>query len=359
MSGKEKRLLNVGIDLGTSRSVIACDNGIRTFVASYVGYPKDAISHKYLGDNIIYGEAALKNRMALNIHRPFEGGILKYKDSSNSSDEEYKRATETAREILKYLIRQLAPDKETLPQRVRGVIGTPALASSSNKKTLMKISEGILESVMIASEPFCVAYGLNIFHNSIVVDIGAGTVDLCRMSGTIPKAEDQVTTHQAGEYIDKVFLDLIHEKYPEANLTVNMVKRYKEDNATITEMSEKLEITLPVNGKPTKLDVTKEIKKACRSIVPEIVEGIDKLVAGYDPEFQDEIKQNIILAGGGSQMIGLRQEIEKYMIEHLGSGRVTKVEEPLYAGANGALMLCKDMPEEYWTELSTSALAAK
>jgi len=34
------KLLNVGIDLGTSRSVIACDNGMRMFLPSYVGFPK-------------------------------------------------------------------------------------------------------------------------------------------------------------------------------------------------------------------------------------------------------------------------------------------------------------------------------
>ena len=39
------------------------------------------------------------------------------------------------------------------------------------------------------------------------------------------------------------------------------------------------------------------------------------------------------------------------MKKTLGFGKVIKVEEPLYAGANGALMLCKDMPDEYWDEL--------
>lgn len=355
---RENRLLNVGIDLGTSRSVIACDNGVRTYVASCVGYPKDAISQKFIGDNMmVFGEDALKHRMALNIFRPFEGGMLKYTDDSVDPDG-YQKAVATAREILKYLLTKLSAD-HSVPTHIRGVIGTPALASKKNKKSLMSLSKGLLDSVMIASEPFCVAYGLDIFHNAIVVDIGAGTVDLCRMSGSLPTESDQITTHLAGNHIDQVFLDLIKAKYPEANLNTNMVRKFKEDNATITRMSEKLEIVLPINGKPTKLDVTEEIKKACASIVPEIVGGIQKLVATYDPEFQLELRNNIILAGGGSQMIGLRQEIEQYMIEHLGSGQVTKVEEPLYAGANGALKLCKEMPEAYWKELETSSLTTE
>ena len=38
------------------------------------------------------------------------------------------------------------------------------------------------------------------------------------------------------------------------------------------------------------------------------------------------------------------------MNEHLGSGTVVRLEEPIYGGANGALNIAHDMPEEYWTE---------
>ena len=41
------------------------------------------------------------------------------------------------------------------------------------------------------------------------------------------------------------------------------------------------------------------------------------------------------------------------MKKTLGYGKVTKVEEPLYAGANGALMLAKDMPDEYWDQVTS------
>ena len=39
--------------------------------------------------------------------------------------------------------------------------------------------------------------------------------------------------------------------------------------------------------------------------------------------------------------------IEKGM-EKVGGGKVTRVEEPLFAGANGALRSAKRMPERYW-----------
>ena len=43
--------------------------------------------------------------------------------------------------------------------------------------------------------------------------------------------------------------------------------------------------------------------------------------------------------------------MENYMQKNLGYGKVRKVEEPVFAGANGALVMCRDMPEEYWTNL--------
>jgi rod shape-determining protein MreB len=348
----KKKVLNIGIDMGTSRSVIAADNGIRTFISSYVGFPKDAISKKMFGKDIIFGNEALKKRMALNIYRPIERGVLKYSDSPEKHPKEYNRSKSVARKLLKHLIDN-ATEEETEDLTLRGVIGAPALANKNNKKDLFEMVEGILDDVLVASEPFAVAYGLNILSDALIIDIGAGTVDLCRMHGTIPSEEDQITTFKAGDHIDQIFLNLIKKKYEDANFTVNMVKRFKEENAFVSPHGERMFIDLPVRGKPTSHDVTSELREACRSIVPEIVEGVRKLVASFDPEFQEGLKRNVILAGGGSQIVGLQREIENYMKKTLGYGKVTKVEEPLYAGANGALILSKDMPDEYWDELKS------
>ncbi|MBW1675556.1 MAG: rod shape-determining protein [Deltaproteobacteria bacterium] len=349
---QKAKVLNVGIDMGTSRTVVAADNGVRTFIPSYVGYPKDAVSKKMLGKAIVFGDEALKYRMGLDLYRPIEKGVIKYSDAPEENVEEHEKARRITRELLKHVI-SLVTEEEEGALIIRGVIGAPALASTRNKKALLEISKGVLDDVLIVSEPFAVAYGLNMLTNTLIIDIGAGTVDLCRMYGTIPGEEDQITTFKAGDYIDEMFLSLIKKKYKDANFTVTMIKRFKEENAFISEQGESISIDLPVKGKPVSHDVTDELREACRAIVPDIVEGIRKLVATFDPEFQDELKGNIVLAGGGSQIIGLKKEIETYMKKTLGYGKVTKVEEPLYAGANGALMLCKDMPDEYWDELKS------
>ena len=75
------------------------------------------------------------------------------------------------------------------------------------------------------------------------------------------------------------------------------------------------------------------------------------LIATFDPEFQDRLKTNVLLGGGGSQIKGLGDAIADYMEKHLGGGHVVTVEEPIYAGANGALKIAHDMPEEFWEKL--------
>ena len=82
-----------------------------------------------------------------------------------------------------------------------------------------------------------------------------------------------------------------------------------------------------------------------------IVEGLAQLIATFDPEFQPRLKQRVLLAGGGSQIKGLDRAIEDAMRERLGEGRVQLVEEPLYAGAAGALKLAEEMPPEFWEKL--------
>jgi len=346
----DTKILNIGIDFGTSKCVIAGDNGVRTFVPSYVGFPQDAISKKLFKKNILFGDEALNNRLSIDIYRPVEKGVLKYSDNPEESPEKYKKTKDIARLLLGHLI-DLVTNGNRKGYVIRGVIGCPALASNKNKQALIEIAEGMLDSVLIASEPFTVAYGLGLLSINLIIDIGAGTVDLCRMHGVLPTEHDQITTFKAGDHIDHVFFELIKKKYPDANFTVNMLKKFKEGSASISKTGESLFINLPVKGKPKQLDVTEELKQACRAIVPEIVEGIQNLVSTFDPEFQDVLKENIYLAGGGSQIIGLREEIEKAMKETLGYGKVSKVDEPVFAGANGALMLCKDMPAEYWIEL--------
>ena len=130
-----------------------------------------------------------------------------------------------------------------------------------------------------------------------------------------------------------------------------MVKGIKERYSTVEPKAEGLKVDLPVQGKPQSFDLTDPIRTACSRIVPPIVEGLGQLIATFDPEFQARLKDRVLLAGGGSQIRGLDTAIEAEMVRTFGTGRVIRTEEPVYGGANGALKIAHDMPEEYWERL--------
>jgi rod shape-determining protein MreB len=348
---KTKGVLYIGIDLGTSRTSVSASNGQRETVYSYVGYPKDVVAKKLLKKDILFGKEAIEKRMSLDLYRPFEGGIIKFstEENSNIPKDQIEKHMKAAKDLVKYALSLCKPRKDEL---LFAVIGAPARASMKNKEQIIEAASEYLDAVMIASEPFAVAYGLDLLEDTLVIDIGAGTVDLCRMHGTMPADEDQITLTTAGDWLDKQLFALFKKKAPNADFTIHRVKEIKEKYAFVSDAAEAVREEFLVNGKPTVFDLTDEIRMGCRKIIPPIVEAIHKLISSFDPDFQKKLRENVLLGGGGSQIIGLGRVLEETMKQMLGSGRVTHVEEPMYAGANGALKMAHDMPEEYWKKLS-------
>lgn len=334
--------LYIGIDLGTSRSSVSSASGIRKTLESYVGWPKDAVSSKkFDGREIIYGKEAIDNRLSLDLYRPLAQGVIK--DGGDQGD----RNLEAARELIAKLVEMTEPGRG---ESLYGVIGVPSEASISNKQAILDVAKGTLDSVMIVTEPFCVAYGMDRISDVLVVDIGAGTTDLCRMHGTVPAEDDQITIDIAGDNIDAKLLELINKNHPNASVNTNMVKKIKEKFGYVHTAKDKIEVDFPVDGKPTPHDITELVREACTIIVDPIVDAIHKLIATFDPEFQKQLRENIILSGGGGLMDGLNKAIED-KLDRVGGASVTVVEEPMYAGANGALQLALDMPADYWQQL--------
>jgi len=90
-----------------------------------------------------------------------------------------------------------------------------------------------------------------------------------------------------------------------------MAKRWKEQSSFVGEPEEEIVVDVPVDSSILKLSITKEIRAACGSIIPDIISGISKLISTYDPDFQEDLRNNIWLAGGGSLIRNLDIELEK------------------------------------------------
>lgn len=333
----DKTLL-LGIDLGTARTAVMSNRKFKGLVHSVVGYPRDIIGVKILNRTQVIGSEAIEKRSYLDLFFPLEDGVLK-----EASDKDL----EAARELLKYAIEMAAP---RAGDKVCGIIGAPARASVSNKAQLLEIAEGLMDVSMVVSEPFMVAYGLSKLNNAVIVDIGAGTTDICAMRGTVPSAENQVSILKGGNYIDRLLMTSLQDAFPGVQVDRHLAQILKEQYAFVGETGESIVHRLRIKGKPTDLDITEAIRSTCETLVPDIVENLKKMIVLYDSDSQPEALANIILAGGGSRIRGLGAAVEQQLLEY-GDAQVTMVADAEFGGAQGALKLAMELPPEYWSQI--------
>jgi rod shape-determining protein MreB len=330
--------LHVGIDLGTSRSAAVAANGERAWVESWVGWPKDFVARKMLGEPVLFGEEAVRHRLSLELVRPLEGGVIR---------EGSARDQEAVRELIRHLLESVRPEEG---QPVRAAVGVPAEALRASREAVRDIVRDFADAIMIVSEPFAVAYGADALDGAMVIDIGAGTADLCVMHGTMPGEDDQRTLALGGDYVDAQLSRRLGERYPDVRFSETALRQLKERAAFVGESDGPLTVRGAGGDGLADFDVADDLRAASESVVPGLVEATLDLLSRYEPDFQETVRRNVLLAGGGSQVRGLAEMIEE-RLEETGPARVRVAEDPLYAGAEGALALAQDMPEAYWEDL--------
>ncbi len=329
--------LYIGIDLGTYQSTIASSSGTIHTVETVVGRPKDPVARNMLKRDVLFGAEALKHKMSCDLYRPMAKGV--------TQDDEANLAA--AKAFMGHLIETMDPEEY---DEVVGVVCSPSHVSFTDKSNLVATLRGQVNAIMVVSEPFATAYGIGEFHGTIVVDIGAGTTDIARLYGTFPSDDDQISIAEAGDWLDLHLMDLIRKKYTGAQVTKDMVRRWKEASSYVGGDVREVLVDLSVEGKQQRVDIGDLIGEACDALVPLLGNGIKKTVAGADPEYQDTFRQNIILSGGGSLIEGIAERLAAEIAD-IGNVAVRCVEDPIDKVAVGAVALAQDMPEDMFTSI--------
>ena len=250
--------LYIGIDLGTFQSTISASNGTNESIQTIVGKPKDPIARNFLKRDTLFGKDALKNKLACNLYYPLSAGV--------AQDDENNLAA--AKSFVTHLVETVDPEEY---DEVFGVICSPSHISFVDKSNLVSILRGQVNAIMVVSEPFAVAFGLDQIGGSIVVDIGAGTTDIARIYGTFPSDEDQITISEAGDWIDGRLMELISKKFTGAQLTKDMVRVWKEEGSYVGGEEREQMVELSVEGKKQVVDVGDLVQIACEELVPHVV----------------------------------------------------------------------------------------
>ena len=310
-TGEKKRKLHVGLDLGTLQSCFitklskpSSDENTGTLIPTVVGYPEDGILSGILPGNskMLHGDDAIANELHLRLVNPLSDGVVSDLEATQS--------------FLKYLRSKVDPEYK---REVLCVIGIPAVADADAKENLKKAAKGAFDGILFIPEPFLAALGMrdedklqdpeyrDPVSNSLFVDIGAGTTDFCIVQGYFPKPEDLLSIPFAGNEVDVLLDQAIREEYPEVEVPLSMIRKFKESYSYAGESESGARVKIPVGGKPRKIEIGKQVGESCNQLLQEVFESIKKVIAMASPQSVFSLLQNIILTGWGSRIRNIDQ----------------------------------------------------
>ena len=349
-----RKKLPLGLDLGTLESCILSKlsrpgtgehHGV--IVPTVVGFPEEGILAGILPGNaqMLHGQDALDNELHLRLAYPLSDGVIHDLDSAKS--------------FMAFLRAQVDPD---VNREALCVIGIPAVADEQAKENLKAAAKDAFDGILLIPEPFLAALGLrdeeklkdpdyvDPVSNSLFIDIGAGTTDFCIVQGYFPKPEDLLSIPFAGNEVDVILDQLVREAYPEVKLPISMIRKFKEEFSYAGEPEAGARIKVPVEGKPRKIDIGKQVGESCNRLVDEIFDAIKQVISSASPQSVFSLLENIILTGGGSRIRNLDLELQQKLQEEgyeNPSVRVSaKDTSPLVA--IGGLKVAKAAREDQW-----------
>lgn len=339
--------VSLGVDLGTSKTAIVTSDSRRICVPTAIGRPKDKVALRLLGRGKIFGEKLLDSPGSLEVTRPLMGASWKY-DFEKGEGADPSSVAADLRDLLHYALQEIGLDKGDI---AHCVIGSPACATFDSVNFVVSIGNEMTEQAIVVSEPFAVAYGIGKLADVIVVDIGAGTIDICPLSGTYPDSTTQATIPFGGDDVDHAIYEAVLEQYSGATCDLGEIRELKERYGT----SSTVNATIAVAGRPQLVDLTKVVRSGCEALVTPIVDGVSKVLSQFNHRTQQRMLQKVVLSGGGSQTHGLDCRVEEKLRKHFGVANVKRVHDYVYAGAYGALKLAMDMPSENWQTIKEAA----
>jgi rod shape-determining protein MreB len=352
---KSKTIL-VGFDLGTNKSCVLAgapagtDILVSKVVPTVVGYVKDGIVDGIIAGNAktIYGEDALRNMLHARLVAPVAEGVIVDPD--------------VARDFMQHL-RTLVDPSGTA--EIRAVVGMPANAGTPARDDIRRAAYGVFDRILMIPEPFLAALGyrddtrvsqpnyLDPVVNSLFIDIGGGTSDLCLVQGYFPTSEDQISIPFAGDAIDEILHSELDRVYPNNGLSRHKVREIKEAHAYVGASRKPLDVKVIMGGKAHTIELGDTIARACNTLIDKIYPALTTLIMRAPSDSVLTLLQNIIVTGGGSQIKGIDTVLQKRLADDGYESPKVKLAGQDYKRyvALGALKAARSARENQWQVL--------
>lgn len=344
--------LLVGLDLGTNKTCVQiAEPGAEAIEASaliptVVGYSRPGILPDVLPGNqtTFFGDEAIAHKLHLDLIQPLKDGVVE--------------DLEAVRDFLGHVKERIGNSEDT---EYRAVIGTPANAGPQAKENIRLAVTQLFDKVILIPEPFLAALGsrkesttgIDPVTNSIFVDIGAGSTDVCLIQGYYPSSDDQISFAFAGDTVDRIIQKSILAKYPDCGISVSKCREIKETYSFVNGSKNSILAPVMIRGKVKRLEVADAIDTACNALLEKIYQAVRTLIMRADPESIPTLLENIIVTGGGSMIPGFDEGLESLLLEEGFEGcKVTCVGESYKSQvAAGALIAAHQADERQWQNL--------
>ena len=352
------KTLLAGFDLGTNKSCILAgpagtsDITLSKVLPTVVGYVKEGIVDGIIAGNatILFGEDALNNMLHVDLVAPIAEGIIAH-----------PAATRDFFQRIRSLI------DSTGQADIRTVVGIPANTGDKAREDIRQCALGIFDRILLVPEPFLSALGfrddtrvgqpgyVDPVTNSLFIDIGGGTSDLCRVQGCFPTHEDQICIPFAGDAIDEILHNELNRLYPNNGLSRHKVREIKETNAYVGPVRKPIDVRVIMGGKAHMLELGEALGRAANTLIDKIYPALTTLIARASSDSVVTLLQNIIVTGGGSQIKGIDAVLQKRLTDDGFESPKVKLAGQDYKRyvAIGALKAARAARENQWQYLLT------
>ncbi len=317
-SATKTKTIVVGFDLGTNKSCLLAgpvgttDITVSKVVPSVIGYVKDGIVDGIIAGNrsVLFGDEALSNALHARLVAPLAQGII--------SD------PAAARDFLQHIGSLADPTGQA---EIRAVVGMPANAGEAAREDIRRAAQGVFDRILLIPEPFLAALGfrddarlaqpnyIDPVVNSLFIDIGGGTSDLCLVQGCFPTRNDQISIAFAGDAIDELMHAELDRTYPNNGLSRQKVREIKEAHGYVGPSRKPLDVKVIMGGKGHMLELGDVIGRACNALIDKIYPALTTLIERAGSDSVVTLMQNIVVTGGGSQLKGIDTLLQKKLTD--------------------------------------------
>jgi rod shape-determining protein MreB len=331
---KFKSVTVIGLDLGAFQTTAVASNGRQTTFRSCVGAAScSRISER---DAVVGADWCELQHLV----EPFAEGRFRFVNPG-CSESELADCRAAARALVRHAVSRVNPQPDG---PVYGVVSLPARASEFNRRFMLDAVEGLLDVCLLVSTPIAIAYGLGRLQRTLIINVGAGTVDMAFFNNNLPGDLDQITLPTGLARTDRTFAELVQTRHGIA-ITQQEARRVREKHGAAQG-----EIHGVVVGGATgeEADASACLTEACRGLVGSIKSALAELARGVARP------DSVILSGGGCRL----RELPEVISGLIPGADLILPENIEQCEAAGARQLGEDLPLTSWQQLDHAGHAS-